>query len=150
MQKSAGVETTYTPFKGGGQAVLALLGKHVDFILEGPSEINEHVATGSLRIVGTSIALKEYPEVQTFADQGLTFRVLAQYRGVVAPPGISEEVTDFYIDLMKKTYATEDWKSYAKKNELQPFWRPGDEQLKVMVDDEAAYVVLTKELNLMK
>ena len=37
MQRSAGVETTYTPFKGGGQAVLALLGQHVDFILEGGS-----------------------------------------------------------------------------------------------------------------
>ncbi len=42
------------------------------------------------------------------------------------------------------------WKNYAKKIELQPFWRPGDEQLKVLVEDEAAYVLLTKELNLMK
>jgi putative tricarboxylic transport membrane protein len=150
MQRSAGVETTYTPFKGGGQAVLALLGQHVDFILEGPSEVNEHVAAGNLRIVGSSMPLKEYPGIQTFAEQGLNFRVLAQYRGVVAPPDIAGEAADFYIDLMKKTIETDDWKDYARKNELQPFWHAGDQQLQVLSEDEAEYKKLAKELNLMK
>jgi len=49
---------------------LALLGKHVDFILESPSEFDKHGKAGTLRILASLTPMAKYPDVKTFESLG--------------------------------------------------------------------------------
>lgn len=150
MNRATKVDITYTPFKADGEAVVALLGKHVDFMMANLAEINEHVKAGKLRIIAASAPLADYPEVKTFEQQGLKFRNLEQYRGILAPPGIPPEAQAYWIDVMKRTVATPEWKDYERKNILAERWVAGPDLLNLMVEDEATLGELSKQLGLVK
>lgn len=150
MAEEAKVEFSYTPFKSSAESVVALLGKHVHFIMEQPSEANQHVKAGKLRPLAASAPLALYPELPTFASLGYRFRILAQFRGVMAPPGIAPEVAGYYIKALDRVRKTEEWKTYVKNNELVEHWIVGQELGAFLLDEENVYRRLNKELGLVK
>ena len=50
--------------------------------------------------------------MKTFAELGVTVDVPDSFLIVVAPPGISEDAKAYYVDLLKKTTETDDWKKF--------------------------------------
>ncbi len=150
MAEEAKVEIAYTPFKSSGESVVALLGGHVHFVLEQPSEVEEHIKAGKLRALATSIPLARYPDVPTFASVGMKFRQLKRFRGVMAPPGIPPEVVDFYIRTLEKTRATPEWKDYVKKFGVTEEWISGKDLATFLQDEENVYRKLMTELGMLK
>jgi putative tricarboxylic transport membrane protein len=150
MGDEAKVEFAYTPFKTSAEAVVALLGKHVQFVMEQPSEADQHVKAGRLRVVATSVPLEQYPNVPTFESLGMKFRLLKHFRGVVAPPGIAPEVVEFYVRTLDRMRATPEWKQYLKQYEVVEHWVVGRALADWLEDEEKTYVRLNKELGLLK
>lgn len=150
MAQEAGVEIAYTPFKNSGESVVALLGGHVHFVLEQPSEVEEHIKAGKLRALATSISLVRYPDVPTFGSVGMKFRQLKRFRGVMAPPGIPAEAVDFYIRTLEKTRATPEWKDYVRKFGVTEQWIAGKELATFLQDEEKVYRKLMTELGMLK
>lgn len=150
MAEEAKVEFSYTPFKSSAEAVVALLGKHVHFMMEQPSEANQHVKAGKLRPLAASVPLALYPDLPTFASLGYGFRILAQFRGVMAPPGIAPEVAAYYISALDRARKTGEWRTYVKNNELLERWIVGRELEAFLLDEENVYRKLNKELGLVK
>lgn len=150
MGEEAKVEFAYTPFKTSGESLVALLGGHVHFVLEQVSEAEEHVKAGKLRILATSRSIATHPDVPSFESQGLKFRQLSRFRGVMAPPGISREATAYYIGLLERTRATPEWKEYVRKFALTEQWMTGAELAAFFKDEEGVYRKLMLELGLMK
>lgn len=75
--RSAGIEVTYIPFKGGGPSGLALLGGHVQYRVAQPSEVYPNVKAGKTRalaVAGPS-RMEEMPDVPTLRELGIAFDV---------------------------------------------------------------------------
>jgi tripartite-type tricarboxylate transporter receptor subunit TctC len=150
LQDHAKVQFSYTPFKGGGEAVVALLGNHVQFVIENPGELEQHVKAGKMKPLAASDKLAEFPNVPTFAEAGYPMRTLKQFRAIVAPPGIPAEAAQHYISLLERTRATPQWKEYVKKNAMVEHWLAGAELTKYLEQEEAVYRNLDEQMGLLK
>ncbi|MDF1593374.1 MAG: tripartite tricarboxylate transporter substrate binding protein [Desulfobacterales bacterium] len=150
LAEETGVEFSYVPFKGGGAGVVALLGKHVDFILEQPSEVDQHVKARTLRLLAASVTLDKYPGLPTFESLGYKFKPIKQFRGLMAPPGIPAEVASYYINLLDQTRKTVDWKKYVEKYDLVEQWITGEELARSLDEEADNYTRKNKEMGLLK
>jgi len=150
ISEATQAQFSYVPFKSDGEAVAALLGGHVNFMIGNPSEFNQHVASGEMRLLASGSHIKRYPNLKTFKDLGYNFRVLTGFRCFMAPPGISSEAVAYYVNLLDRTRKTADWQDYVDKNDLSTIWMSGQE-LETFLDEEyKTYARLNKELGLVK
>ena len=48
-------------------------------------------------------------------------------RGIFTTPGVSQEVTDFYVGLMEKVRETQEWKDFMTKGAFTQTFKSGDD-----------------------
>lgn len=114
-----GIDTAavnYIPFAGGGEAVSALLSHSVTAGVSGYNEFADQITAGNLRCLG--IACPEpMPDVDgpTFAEAGYE-TYLPNWRGVVAPPGLSAEESAELTAIISETVQTAEWKDALVRN----------------------------------
>lgn len=123
MAKKTGADFNKVPFESGAEAITALLGKNVDAISNNPGEVMGQLQAGKLRALCaasdkryTNKALKDIP---TAKEQGVDVS-FAQFRGIIAPAGISDEAKAYWIAEGKKFAKSKEYKKYIKKNMMQP------------------------------
>lgn len=111
--RKAKAQTTFVPFKGGAEAITALLGGHIEASVSsdfGPQldagQVRLLAATGSEKIVG-------HPEVPTFAELGQPLAIEATY-GLVGPAGLSSEVVDYWNTLIGDLQSSPEFDAYLK------------------------------------
>lgn len=150
LEEAAGVTVSYTPFKGGGEAILQLLGKHIHFVIENPGEVSQHIQAGKLRAIAASDRIAEMPDIPTYAEAGLKVRTLKQFRAVMAPPGIAPEVVRYYVSLLERTRQTPQWKEYVKKSGVVETWMTGAELSALFEQEEKEYQRVNTEMGLIK
>lgn len=146
LARDTGIEISYTPFKSSADAVVALLGRHVHFILEQPSEADQHVKAGKLRPLATVYRSELYPDLPTFFSLGYKFRVLKQFRGVMAPPGMSAEAVNYYLGVLDRARKTPEWRQYVKQSELVEEWVAGAELAAFIDSEEKLYAKIMDEI----
>jgi len=150
LQDFIGAELPYTPFKGGGEAVTALLGNHIQFLAENPSEVMQYVESGQMRMLASTAKIDALPDVKTFKELGVTVDVPDSFLIVVAPPGMSKEAADYYIDLLDKTRATDEWKAYQKEAALVDNWMTGKDVGDFLANAAGLYRDMDEKMGLLK
>ncbi|MFH1602438.1 MAG: tripartite tricarboxylate transporter substrate binding protein [Pseudomonadota bacterium] len=92
----AGIKTQQINYKGGGPAVVDLLGGQVDFIMAVPVNIIGHVKGGRLRGIGITgdKRLSALPDMPCFAEAGLPSVTLQTWQGFGAPAGTPKAIID--------------------------------------------------------
>ncbi|WP_113699764.1 Bug family tripartite tricarboxylate transporter substrate binding protein [Nonomuraea lactucae] len=119
MAKAAGVDpkqVNYIAHSGGGEALNALLGNKVTMGISGVGEFAEHVKSGKLRALGvTSAERLSNVDAPTLKEAGLDVE-LANWRGFVAPGGLSEADKKALTDLVTKMHDSQVWKDAVAKN----------------------------------
>jgi len=150
LEEAAGVSFSYVPFKGGGTAVLNLLGQHVHFIVENPAEIAQHVDAGKLKVIAVSQHLAQFPGAPTFEEAGYKVRILKQFRALMAPPGVAPEVVQGYVRLLDRTRGTQQWKDYLKRTAMVDHWMTGGELAAFYAEEEKVYERLDDQMGLRK
>ncbi|MDQ2954767.1 MAG: tripartite tricarboxylate transporter substrate binding protein, partial [Pseudomonadota bacterium] len=103
--KAVGADATkinYIPFSGGGESLAAILGSKVTAGISGYGEYEGQIKAGKLRLIGITSA-KRIPGIDapTFKEQGIEL-VVANWRSVMAPPGLTPEQTKILADLVAK------------------------------------------------
>ncbi len=90
LKRTANIQMTHVPYKGGGESIVALLGGHVQLSFGAVSTAQPHLRGGRLRALGVTTAqrLSALPEVPTFSEQGLPGFEVTQWYGVFAPAGM--------------------------------------------------------------
>ncbi|MGV8851918.1 MAG: Bug family tripartite tricarboxylate transporter substrate binding protein [Rhodoglobus sp.] len=118
----------YIPNAGGGEAVTLLLGNKVSAGISGVSEFAEQVKAGELRALAVSSAGPSdlLPDVPTIIDSGYDLEI-TNWRGVLAPGGISDTERQQLIDLVTKIAKSDGWKETLESKGWADAFLAGDE-----------------------
>jgi putative tricarboxylic transport membrane protein len=127
----------YVAFRGGGEAVAAIIGGNVSIGGSGYSEFSEHIAAGKMRAIGVTSAqrIKDIP-VATLKEQGIDV-VIGNWRGVYGAPGITPAQRKALTDMIVKATKTKSWAEALAKNGWTPALLAGSE-FDEFVDSEFA------------
>jgi len=127
----------YVAFRGGGEAVAAVLGGNVTVGGSGYTEFGEYLKTGKMRAIAvTSEARLKGVDAPTLKEQGINV-VLGNWRGVYAAPGITAEQRRALVDAVVKATKTAAWQQAVEQNGWTPALLTGDDFGK-FVDDQFA------------
>ena len=98
------VNVVPVPYKGGGPALMDLLGGQITMMISGPTAHLPHIATGKLRPIATTALHRSsaLPEVPTIAESGLPGFELNEWYGLFVPARTSaEEITRLNEEIVK-------------------------------------------------
>lgn len=153
IAKAAGADVTklnYIPYSGGGEALAAILGGHVTAGISSLSEWEGQVKSGELRVLGISSGSKlEGLDASTLKEQGLDIE-LANWRGVVAPPGIDDAGKAALLDLVKQVHDSAEWKKILADKKWTDLYLAGDDFTKLVADENARTTEILKGIGLVE
>jgi putative tricarboxylic transport membrane protein len=127
IAKAVGVEpakVNYVPFKGGGEAVSAIIGGHVTAGVSGLSEFAQHIKSGKMRALAVSSG-KAMEGIPSLKEQGVNVE-LANWRGVFGAPGITKAQRDDLVKVIEKAVKSKEWQEALKKQDWDDYYLPGD------------------------
>ena len=127
IAKAVGVEGSkinYIAFKGGGEAVPAIIGGHVKVGASGLGEFAEHIKTGKMRALAVS-APTAMDGIPSLKEQGIDV-VFGNWRGVWGGPGITPQQRDELVKMVQAATETAEWKAMLAKMGWTPVVLTGD------------------------
>ncbi len=136
-------QLNYIPNSGGGEAVSLLLGNNVSAGISGVGEFVEHVEAGTMRALAVSSAepVEQLPDVPTITEEGYDL-VLTNWRGLLAPGGISDADRDALIALVEELHGSEAWTEERETRGWTDAFLTGDD-FGAFVDENIAEVAQT-------
>lgn len=149
----------YLPYSGGGEALAAILAGDVMAGVSGVGEWQDQIATGELRALavsgsaasateGTPMAGGATPTpsvAPTLREQGIDVE-LANWRGVVAPPEISDEARQCLIAVVEQMHASEAWQEAMARNDWQDLLLTGDEYGQFLAEERDRVIATLQQL----
>jgi putative tricarboxylic transport membrane protein len=140
----------WVAFSGGGDAMAAILGGQTTVGVSGYREMQPHIESGALRPLGISAPARIAGiDIPTCKEQGFDAE-LTNWRGIGAPPGISAEQRQAYIDLFDKLVKSDAWAAAMKANGWIESYVSGDAFAKLIADEQTRVAALITELGLIK
>jgi putative tricarboxylic transport membrane protein len=138
----------YVPFKGGGEASVAILGGHVTAGVSGIGEFAEQVKAGKMRALAQSAPSKT-DNIPSLKEQGIEVE-LGNWRGIFGAPGITPQQRDALIKLVKSATETPAWKATCEKLGWTSVFLAGDEFGKFLEEDTKRVAGIIESLGLKK
>ncbi|GAA3214826.1 Bug family tripartite tricarboxylate transporter substrate binding protein [Dactylosporangium siamense] len=135
LAKTAGADAKtvakqYVAYSGGGETKAALLSGDVSVAVSGTSEFADLVQSGKLRALAVSSPKGEDAGAGTPApsikESGYDLDLL-NWRGVVAPPGLSAGDRAAVLKLVDDLHKSAQWKQELTAKKWQDFYKTGDE-----------------------
>jgi putative tricarboxylic transport membrane protein len=110
----------YVPFRGGGEAVAAILGGNVTIGGSGYSEFQPYIESGKMRAIGVT-SDKRLPglNIPTLVEQGIDV-VIGNWRGVYGAADITPDQRKALTDMVIKATQSKAWKESLEKNGWTP------------------------------
>ncbi|MGH2532478.1 MAG: Bug family tripartite tricarboxylate transporter substrate binding protein [Thermomicrobiales bacterium] len=163
IARAAGADPTlvnYVPFSGGGEALAAILGGQVSAGVSGYGEWAGQIESGELRALAissdpadaaTPVAASATPSaiasIPTLAEQGIDV-VLANWRGVVAPPEISDEARNCLISVVEQMHATPAWQDVLARYGWEDYFATGDDFTTLLAEEQERVTSVLQDLGL--
>ena len=87
FRQKTGANLVHIPYKGGGQALLDLLGGNIPLVYTAVAGANQYVNSGRIKAIAVSSAKRSpsMPEVPTFIESGVKDFVIDDWVGLLAP-----------------------------------------------------------------
>lgn len=138
----------YIAFSGGGEALASILGGQVTAGVSGYSEWAGQIESGDLRVLGISSAERqEGIDAPTMIEAGVDLE-LANWRGVVAPPGISADATAALVETMDAMVQSDQWAEALERFGWTSAYMAGDEFAAYLQDEDARVTEILREIGL--
>jgi len=151
LAKAVGVtpkDVNYVAYDGGGELLTGILGNKVAFAATGVSEVAEQAKNGDVRILAvTSPDPVEGIDAPTLKSLGVDME-FTNWRGIVAPPGLSDAKKAQYVDLLTKMHASEQWKKTLADQGWTDSFQTGDEFKAYLTAQNESVAGVLKELGL--
>lgn len=153
VAKAAGGDVSklnYVAFSGGGEALAAILGGHVVAGISGLSEWSGQIASGELRVLGISAPERQAGiDIPTLKEQGLDV-VLANWRAIVAPPGLDDGQKKALLDAVDATVKSDGWKKVLADKKWTDLYLSGDDFAKLLETETALTTEVLKSVGLVQ
>lgn len=151
MAQAAGIapkSVNYVPFDGGGELLASILGNKVAFGVSGVGEYLDQITSGELRLLAVT-GPERVPglDAPTLREAGLDTE-FTNWRGIVAPPGLSDSERDKLIGLVTKLHDSKQWQDSMKKNGWDDAFLTGDEFGDFLDEQDRSVDQVLKELGL--
>ena len=132
-------QVNYVTFGGSG-VLPAVLGNQVEFAVMSAADVVEQVNAGELKAIAVTSGERfdSLPEVPTLTECGIDV-VVANWRGVVAPPGITDEQKQRLIGAFDEMHQTQAWKDAVDRNGWVDAFMSGDE-FSTYLDEQATQI----------
>jgi putative tricarboxylic transport membrane protein len=151
IAKAVGVDPAkinYVAFKGGGEAVTAILGAHVAAGVSGVGEFAEHVKAGKMRALAVSAPAK-FEGIASLKEQGVNVE-LGNWRGVFGAPAITAQQREALVKLVQAATETPSWKATVEKLGWTPVFLGGEEYRKFLDEDTKRVAQIIESLGIKK
>ncbi|WP_020573538.1 Bug family tripartite tricarboxylate transporter substrate binding protein [Actinopolymorpha alba] len=140
----------YVAYSGGGESLAALLGNKVNAGISGIGEYAEQVKAGKVRALAVSGAKRvEGIDAPTLREAGYDVE-LTNWRGLVAPGGISDDERKTLVDLATKLHESKEWKAELDRAGWGDAFLAGDEFKTFLDEDIASVQGILRDIGLVK
>lgn len=146
FSEMAKFRTTWVPYQGGGPALTAIAGGHIDAAATNPGNVKPMIDAGKVRVIAVSSErrLEDFPNVPTYKERGWNL-VRYQWRGVMAKTGTPKPVLDRLVAAVQKAQQTPEWKAYLRQvTQLDGFQGPEAFRAQLLEDMREMEVVKKK------
>jgi tripartite-type tricarboxylate transporter receptor subunit TctC len=142
---AAKLKMRHVPTPGGGPALIALLGGHVELTAGGPAAISGHVKAGKMRPIVSWGAERHasYPNLPTFKELGYKDVEYYIWAGMFAPRGTPDSVMNALRDAARRAVQEPEFKNamakvdslvqYQDAPEFQKYWEADAKRLAALV-----------------
>lgn len=151
MARAAGIDpkkVNYVPFDGGGELLASILGKKVAFGVSGVGEYLDQIKSGELRLLATTGPKRAKGlDGPTLKESGYDVN-FTNWRGIVAPPGLSDAERKKLTGLVEKLHDSPQWRKSLKTNGWDDAFLTGDKFGDFLAAQDKSVVSVLKELGL--
>jgi tripartite-type tricarboxylate transporter receptor subunit TctC len=146
----AGIDFKIVQFKGGGPAVIDIIGGHSQFFLGSLSQSLPHIKSGKLRALGYGGAsrTKLMPELPTISEAGVPGYESAIWWGLYAPAGTPKAVVDRLYKELDAIMKTEETQKTFEAQGADPEFVGSTDFVKFMENETAKWGKVIKEGNI--
>jgi putative tricarboxylic transport membrane protein len=138
----------YLSYDGGGELLASVLGGKIAFGVSGIGEYRDQIESGDLRVLAvTSAERTEGVDAPTLKESGVDVD-FTNWRGIVAPPGISDNDRDRLVRLFTELQSTKEWKDALERNGWTPAFQPGKEFGDFLADENDRVAAVLSDLGL--
>ncbi len=123
-------QAIHIPFSGGGEALTALLGQHVDLVFQNYSAATAGISAGKIRplAITSHQRLPSIPEVPTVGELGYhRLHSITGWSALYGPPGLDKAVVDHWQDTLQQLKMDPQWLSMTRKLNSVPDIRNQEE-----------------------
>jgi putative tricarboxylic transport membrane protein len=137
--RAAGVDPSavnYVSYDGGGDLLTAMLGKKIAAGTTGLGEFVDQIEAGQVRVLAVSGDERvEGIDAPTLTEAGIDL-TFTNWRGILAPPGISEGARTAMVKLLEELHGTDGWKEALVKNGWTDAFQTGPEFEQFLKDQD--------------
>ena len=137
LQKSAGVELTSVPYRGGAPLLNDVLGGQIPVSINVVGEVLQHVRSGRLRSLAMTSAQRSpfLPEVPTFSEQGFGDVVVQEWLGWFLPAGTPQEMVRNLNSQVREALQQPELVAALAGHALEPRHQPAEEFARIVKAD---------------
>jgi putative tricarboxylic transport membrane protein len=151
IERETGAKFKFVNFKGGGEAVLATLGGHVEITTENLSEMMPLMEAKKMRLLAVTgeRRFKSAPDVPTLKELGYNI-VAVTGRGWAMPPDVPKEAAATMEAALKRVYDSPVYKEYAERNMFEDAYLGSAEFAKQLVRQRVEQIEFLKNIGIVK
>lgn len=153
MAEAVGVsadEINYIPYSGGGELAPAILSGDVTAATSGLAEFADQIDAGEMRLLAVS---SEEPiegvDAPTIIEEGYDVSI-ANWRGVVGPPDLSDEQRDQVVAMIEEMNGTDQWQETLEANNWDDFLLTGQEFADYIAEEDEAITQTLTDLGIIE
>lgn len=140
----------YVAFGSGGEVLAQTLGGHVTVGMGGLQEFAAQISSGKLRALAiTSDRRLPGVNIPTLKEQGINVEFV-NWRGLMAPPGITEAQRQELIRTITQMAKSPQWKALLEKDAWLDLFMAGDEFKAYVESEQKNVLTLVNNLGLVK
>ena len=127
FQHAAGIKLSLVPYKGSGESVNALLGRHVQLTAASVPDLKQFFVAGMLKpLVSFGLNRSDIPsfDIPTARESGFD-AVAVTYSGLLAPKGTPKAIVDKLHDAFKKAQEAPEFKAAIARLDMGIQYRNG-------------------------
>jgi tripartite-type tricarboxylate transporter receptor subunit TctC len=143
----AKVDILHVPFKGGGPAMVDVMGGHTTVLFSSLVQTTPHIKSGKLRPLGVGGTQRSpvFPDLPTIAEAGVPGYAAENWWGIVAPAGTPKPIIDKLHTALTEAQDNPDAKKYFDTEGATIVKMSSDEFGKFMVSEMGKWERVVKE-----